>query len=170
MMLPLSAVVAVGRNGAIGSHNGLPWRLPGDLRHFRALTMGKPVLLGRKTYESIGRPLPGRALVVLSRDPAFAPPPEVVVAADPDQAIVRAEALAAQRGAEEIMVGGGAALYRALMDRVTRLYVTEVDLAPEADVFFPPIDPSVWRETSRLPQEKDGKDEAAFAFVTYERR
>jgi len=170
MNVRLSAIVALGRNGAIGTRNGLPWRLPGDLRHFRALTMGKPVLLGRKTYESIGRPLPGRHLVVVSRDPAFAVPREVVLAADPDQAIARAEAVAAARGAEEIMLAGGAMMYRTLIEKVERLYVTEVDLAPEADAFFPPIDPALWRETSRLPQERGSADQAAFAFVTYERR
>lgn len=170
MTQPLSIIVAIGRNGAIGSHNCLPWRLPSDLRHFRSLTMGRPVIMGRKTYASIGRPLAGRALVVVSGNPGFRPSPEVAVAADPDSAIAHAEALATKLGAEEIMVAGGATLYRALIGRARRLYVTEVDLAPEADTFFPAIDPARWQEVSRLPQPRASNDDASLAFVTYERR
>ncbi len=169
MTRPLIMVVAKGRNNAIGSRNHLPWRLPSDLRHFRALTMGKPVIMGRKTYESIGRPLPGRHLVVLSGNPEYVAPAGVEIARTPDEAVARAEALAEEHEAGEVVVAGGATLYEALLDEARRLHVTEVDLAPEADAFFPPIDLAVWRQASRLPQTQAANDEAAFAFVTYER-
>ena len=170
MMPRLALIVAMGRNGGIGIENRLPWRIAADMKHFRAVTMGKPVIIGRKTWQSIGRPLPGRALVVVSGDPAFAAPPDVILARSPDEAVARAQDIAAARGVDEVMVAGGATLYAELIDRATRLYVTEVDLAPEADTFFPAIDPRSWRETSRQAQNPAPGDDAAFAFVTYERR
>ncbi len=166
----LALIVAIGRNGGIGFGNRLPWRLAGDMKHFRALTMGKPVIMGRKTWQSIGRPLPGRSIVVVSRDPALELPEGIALARNPQAAITRADELAAALGAAEVMVAGGATLYAALMGQARRLDVTEVDLAPEADAFFPPIDPALWRETGRQPQTAVPGDDAAFSFVTYERR
>lgn len=170
MTRPLTLVAAVGRNGAIGVRNGLPWRLPSDLRRFKTLTMGKPLVLGRKTFESIGRPLPGRHLVVVTRDPGRALPADVAVAGSVDEALDKADALAAEYGADEIMIGGGAEIYRATIGRAARLCLTEVALAPEADAFFPPIDPEAWREASRIPQARGAQDEADFAVVDYVRR
>ena len=114
--------------------------------------------------------MPGCHLVVLSGNAEFAAPAGVGIARTPDEAVACAEALAEQYGAGEVVVAGGATLYEALLDQARRLHVTEVDLAPEADAFFPAIDPALWRQASRLPQTPAAGDEAAFAFVTYERR
>ncbi len=169
MTHPVTLIAAVARNGAIGIRNGLPWRLPSDLKHFKALTMGKPLIVGRKTYQSLGRPLPGRHLVVVTRDPGFALPDGVARAATMDEALACADALASSHGVGEIMVGGGAEIYRVAMDRADRLRITEVDLAPEADSLFPVIHAAVWREVSRRPQAPGPGDEAAFAYVDYGR-
>ena len=170
MTVPVVLIAAVGRNGAIGLRDGLPWRLPSDLRHFKAETMGKPVVMGRKTFASLGRPLPGRHLVVVSRDPAFALPEGVVGATSVEGALARAQAIAAERGAAEVMVAGGAEIYRAAMPLADALRITEVDLSPEADSVFPAIDPELWRELSRKTGERGERDEAGFAVVGYGRR
>ena len=171
MAAALVLVAAVARNGVIGIEGRLPWHLPADLRHFRALTMNKPLLLGRKTYESIGRPLPGRATVVVSRRPwGSAVPGAVESCATLEEALARGAALASDRGVDEIVVGGGAMLYAALIDRAERLYLTEVDLAPEGDAFFPTVDPRRWRLAGREDAEASGSDGASFAFATYARR
>ncbi len=169
-MTKLAMVAAVGRNGAIGSGNRLPWRLSSDLRHFRALTMGKPVVMGRRTFESIGRPLPGRAVVVVSAGPDFSPPEGVERRGTLDEAIARAGEIAAERNADAVMVAGGGTLYRALMARADRLHITEVDLSPEADTFFPAIAADTWREVRREACHAGRGDDAAFTFVDYARR
>ena len=169
--LPLVMVAAVARNGAIGRDNKLLWRLRSDMAHFRATTMGRPVLMGRKTWESIGKPLPGREIVVVTRDTGFAPPAAGVhVAHAIDAALALAEARARAMGAPEVVVAGGGEIYRALIDRAYRLVITEVDLSPDGDAFFPPIEAAVWEEVSREPHPPAQGDEAAFAFVTYRRR
>ncbi len=167
--VPLALVAAVARNRVIGAGNALPWRLASDMRHFRAVTMGKPVLMGRRTWDSIGRPLPGRPVVVLSRDPGFRAEGAVTAATLAD-ALDRAAALAREAGAPEIAVAGGGTLYAALIDRAETLHLTEVDLAPEGDTLFPPVDSALWAETDRAPQPRGERDDAAFAFVTYARR
>ena len=167
-MLPLALVAAVARNGVIGIDNGLPWSLPSDLRHFRALTLGKPVLMGRRTFESIGRPLPGRHLVVLSRDPAFTPA-GIAVAQTLDEAMKVGQTIGRQYGAPDVIVAGGATLYAALISRAQTLHITEVDGAPAGDTLFPTIDPSLWRETERVTPDRSARDDAAFAFVVYRR-
>jgi dihydrofolate reductase len=158
----ISIIVAVGRNGAIGNAGGIPWRLSSDLKRFKALTIGKPLILGRKTFDSIGRALPGRTVIVITRDSAWSHP-GVTVVRDLEQA------LAAAGDAEEIMIGGGGEIYSLAMPRAARLYITEVDLAPEASVHFPAIDKAVWRETRREPGVRGAKDDADFVFVEYER-
>jgi len=163
------AIVAVAQNGVIGAQNAMPWRISSDLRRFRALTMGKPLIVGRRTYESFGRPLPGRQLIVVTRDPHFAAP-DARVAPSPQAAIAIARETAAETGAHEIMIGGGAEIFRALLDRVDRVELTEVALRPEGDTFLPPFDPTVWREVERSSPPRGEKDEADFAFVTLERR
>ncbi len=170
MIPPLVLIAAVARNGAIGRANALPWRLPGDLRRFRALTMGKPLILGRKTWQSIGRPLPGRVLVVVSRDPDLSLPQDAALCRNPDEAVLESGAIAAARGADAVMVGGGAGVYASLIGRADRLEITEVDLEPEADAFFPPIDPGLWRVVSRLRQQPGPGEGPGYAFVTYARR
>ena len=159
---------AVSENGVIGRSNALPWRLRSDLRHFRSLTMGKPVVMGRKTYLSIGKPLPGRTVIVVSRDPAFAAP-GIVVAPNLDAAFAVARGDALRRNADAIVVAGGADIYAQAMPRADRLVITQVRMQAEGDVRFPTIDPNVWREVSRSEHEPGPGDDAAFAFVTYAR-
>ncbi len=167
---PLAAVVAVAENGVIGLDNRLPWHISSDLKRFKALTLGKPVIMGRKTFVSLGRALPGRETVVVTRDAAFAAPPGVFVAADVEAALQLAERRAQALGADEIVVAGGGEIFAALLDRIDRLYLTLVALAPPGDAFFPPIDASKWREIRRQDHAAEKGDEAAFAFVEYVRR
>ena len=166
--MDIAIFAAVSENGVIGRSNALPWRLKSDLRHFRSLTMGKPVVMGRKTYLSIGKPLPGRTVIVVSRDPAFAAP-GIVVAPDLDAAFSVARGDALRRGADAIVVAGGADIYAQVMARADRLVVTLVRMQVEGDVNFPAIDPNVWREVARSEHEPGTGDDAAFAFVTYAR-
>jgi dihydrofolate reductase len=162
-------VAAVGRNGVIGADGGLPWRLSSDLKRFKALTWGKPMLMGRKTWESIGKALPGRISVVVSRDPAFAPA-DARVARSVAAGLELARQAAAELGADEIAVVGGGEVYRQTIALADRLAITEVDLAPPGDALFPAIDPIVWRETAREAHAAGPRDEAAYAFVDYSRR
>jgi dihydrofolate reductase len=166
--LPLVLVAAVARNGVIGADNRLLWRLPSDLKRFRALTLGKPLVMGRKTFRSIGRPLPGRETIVVTRDPGFSAE-SVLVAHDLDAALALADARAAAMGADAIVIAGGGELYAQTIDRADRLAITEVALSPEGDATFPPIDRAQWREVRREPGVRGRKDEADFAFVDYER-
>ncbi|MFN3892270.1 MAG: dihydrofolate reductase [Beijerinckiaceae bacterium] len=166
---PLVLVVAVGRNGVIGGDGRLPWRLPGDLKRFKAVTMGKPMLMGRKTFEAIGRPLPGRETIVLTRDPVFSAP-GIHVAGTLEQGLKIAAARAAAMGASEIIVAGGGELYRQTMPLAARLDITEVDLSPPGDATFPAPDAAIWREISRTPFARGEKDDASFTAVIYERR
>lgn len=170
MKTHVSFVVAIADNGVIGRDNGLPWRLSGDMAFFKRVTMGKPVIMGRKTWESLPKkPLPGRPNIVVTRDPAYrAEGAEVVTSAE--AALVCGIALAAELGADEVMVIGGAQLYAETFDHATRLYITEVHAAPDGDVSFPAFDASQWREVSREPHEAGEKDSAAYSFVLYEKR
>ncbi len=165
----LVIVAAVARNGAIGARNGLPWRLRTDLQRYKAITMGKPMVMGRKTYESIGKALPGRRTIVVTRDPGFAPA-DATTAPDLPAALLAAEGAAAEMGATEIIIAGGADIYAQMIGMVDALSITEVDLAPEGDAFFPHIDPTLWRETARAPHPAGPNDDVAFAFVDYVRR
>jgi dihydrofolate reductase len=161
-------VAAVSENGVIGRGNALPWRLKSDMQHFRALTMGKPVVMGRKTYLSIGKPLQGRTTIVVSRDRAFAAP-GVVVARSLDAALAAARGDALRRGADTIVVAGGADIYAQAMPLATRLAITHVRISVEGDARFPAIDPTVWFESTRGEHQPTAEDDARFAFVTYER-
>jgi dihydrofolate reductase len=167
--VPLVLVAAVARNGIIGAKGGLPWRLSGDLKRFKALTWGKPLVMGRKTFESIGRALPGRETIVVTRDPAFAPS-GVLVVHDLDAALDLAAERAGAMGADEIVIGGGAEIYAQTIARASRLFITEVVLDAEGEARFPPINPQEWREISREIGERGSRDDADFAFVSYERR
>lgn len=159
----ISLIAAVAANGVIGRDGGLPWRLPADLRRFKDLTMGKPILMGRKTWLSLGRPLPGRRNIVLTRDAAFRADGAVVAHAID-------EALCAAESAEEIMVIGGAEVYRALLPPARRLYLTEVKARVEGDARFPAWDRGAWREISREEHAADERHAHAFSFVVLERR
>ena len=165
----VALIAAVARNGVIGSTGALPWRLASDLKHFKTATLGKALVMGRKTFQSIGGPLSGRTIIVVTRDRAFTAE-GVSVAGDVEQALTLARSAANAAGADEIIVAGGGEIYAQTIDRASRLHVTEVDLAPSGDARFPAIDPAVWREVSRRKGERGPRDEADFAFVEYERR
>jgi dihydrofolate reductase len=164
----LSIIAAVAENGVIGAGNAMPWRLSGDLKRFKALTMGKPVIMGRKTFESIGKPLAGRVNFVVTRQKDFAPE-GVTVVPSVDAALVAAEAGARAAADDEIMVIGGGEVYRAAFERADRLYITHVEAAPGGDTHFPAIDPAVWRATTAERLPSGPKDSAATTFVIYER-
>ncbi len=168
MALPLAMIAAVARNGVIGGNNQLIWKLRSDMNHFRAITMGKPMIMGRRTWDSIGRPLPGRETIVVTRDPAFRAQ-GAHMAHDPQSAIALAEKLAEGLKAPEIIVAGGGELYRLFLDQCATLHITEVDLAPQGDAFFPAIDHVHWREAGRSAHDPGPGDEAAFSFVDYVR-
>lgn len=162
--MDIALIVAVARNGVIGRDGTLPWRLSNDLRYFKSVTMGKPVIMGRKTYESIGRPLPGRPNIVVSRNPGFRAT-GVDVRDSLKAAISHAESL----GGGEAMIIGGAGLYRDALPVVTRIYLTEIDADVNGDVRFPPFDRAAWTELSREKQPATDKDEYEHSFVVLER-
>ncbi|MEE7438718.1 MULTISPECIES: dihydrofolate reductase [Methylobacterium] len=156
----VSLVAAVARNGVIGRDNGLAWHLSSDLKRFKALTMGKPMLMGRRTWESIGRPLPGRRTLVLTRDTGFRAE-GVETVHDWDSALAAAGA--------ELMVVGGAEIYALALPHADRLHLTEVEAEPAGDVRFPAFDRARFRETFREAHPAGPRDEHAFAFVDWER-
>lgn len=161
-------VAAVAENGVIGRDNKLPWRIKSDLQYFRKLTMGRPVVMGRKTFVSFGKPLPGRTNIVVSRDPSFSAA-GVLVASDLGHAMQAARGDALRRNAGSIAVIGGTEIFSLTMPAADRLALTIVAAKPEGDTYFPAIDPQKWREVERSPQPQGPQDEFAFSFVTYER-
>ena len=162
-------VAAVAENGIIGRGNTLPWRLKSDMQHFRALTMGKPVVMGRKTFLSIGKPLAGRTTIVVSRDRAFAAF-GIVVAASLDAALAVARGDALRRNADAIIVAGGAEIYAQVLPQASQLAITHVHKKVDGDARFPKIDLAFWKEAARSEHPPAAEDEAAFAFVTYVRQ
>ncbi len=170
--MPVSDIVliaAVAENGVIGRGNALPWRLKSDMQRFRALTMGKPVIMGRKTYLSIGKPLSGRTTIVVSRDRAFAAP-GIVVAPSLEAALAAARGDALRRNSDAIMVAGGAEIYAQAMPLATQLAITQVHKRVDGDAYFPAIDATTWHESARDERAAAAEDEAAFAWVAYQRR
>lgn len=167
-MIDIVLVAAVAENGVIGRGNALPWRIKSDLKHFRALTLGTPVIIGRKTYLSIGKPLGGRTTIVVSRDRNFAAP-GILVASTLDAALAAGRGDALRRGATIIVVAGGAEIYAQAMPFAARLAVTRVHKKIDGDAHFPLIDPKIWRETACEEHARAEGDEAAVAFVNYER-
>lgn len=162
----IAFVVAVARNGVIGAKGDLPWRISSDLKRFKQITMGKPVIMGRKTWESLPkRPLAGRLNIVITRDRAYEAQGATVVASID-------EALAAVRQAkpDEICVIGGSEIFRQFLPVADRLYLTEVDLAPEGDAVFPPLDFSQWTETSREVHPRAENDDAGFVLRVLDRK
>jgi dihydrofolate reductase len=164
----LVLVAAVAENGVIGRAGGLPWRLKTDMRRFRALTGGHPVVMGRRTYLSLGKPLKGRTNIVVTRDPAFTST-GIVVASSLGAALEVAEGDAERRGVSAIMIGGGADIYAATIDSAARLEITLVHASPDGDTVFPAIDPVRWHEVAREEHPAGPDDDAAFALLTYER-
>lgn len=166
---PVTLIAAIGENNIIGAEGRIPWRLPSDFAFFKAMTLGKPVIMGRKTFESIGRPLPGRTNIVVSRQQGYQPD-GVIVISSLAAALQHAEAIAVADKADAVMVAGGAQIYLEAMPAADRLVITHVALAPEGDARFPEIDPMVWEvsETPHVPRSE--RDSAAFCVKIYRRR
>lgn len=166
--LSLSVIAAHGDNGVIGRDNAMPWHLPADFKYFKATTLGKPIIMGRKTWDSLGRPLPGRLNLVVSRQPGLALAGAEVFPSL-DAAVERAQHWAQEHGAGEVMLIGGAQLYALGLPIADRLYLTRVELSPEGDTWFPAFDPQVWEKVSSEPHPAaDGKP--AYHFEVWERR
>jgi dihydrofolate reductase len=167
-MLPeIVLVVAAADNGVIGKDGAMPWHLPADLRRFKRITTGKPVIMGRKTFESIGKPLPGRHNIVLTRDPRWRAP-GATLAPNLAEAIAAA-GLDPRARADELMVIGGAEIYALARPIATRIELTRIHVSPDGDTWFPDPDPADWREAAREDHAADG-DAPAHSFLTYGRR
>ncbi len=162
-------VVAAARNGIIGRDGDMPWRLSTDLKRFKALTTGKPVIMGRKTYDSIGRPLPGRPNVVISRSTVI-DHPDVSTVGSLDEAVALAERLAVETGADEICIIGGGQIYGQAIDIADRLCVTHVETDVDGDTSFPAIDPALWRAGETLSVPAGERDSYPTRYVVYDRR
>jgi len=159
--MTVSLIVAMAENRAIGVANDLPWHLPADLKYFKATTLGKPIIMGRKTFDSIGRALPGRQNIVVTRNQKWEHD-------DVDVVPSLEAAIAAAGEADEVMITGGAQIYAQALELVDRMYITEVALTLEGDAYFPKFDVSAWREVSREAHSAVG-GRPAYSFVVYER-
>lgn len=164
----ISLIVAKADNNVIGAGNKMPWHIPSELAHFKQRTLGKPIIMGRKTFESLGRVLPGRPHVVISRQ-ALQLPDNCYPVQSLEQAIERAQTLKASPD-DEVVVIGGADIYRQALPLVDTLYVTEVHLAPQGDAFFPPLDLNQWQETERTDVPAGTDSAIAYSIVTYQRK
>lgn len=158
----VSIIAAMDRNHLIGNKNQLPWHLPADFTHFKTVTMGKPIIMGRKTFESIGKPLPGRTNIVLSRNPDMNFEGTICVNSFED-------ALAAVTDEDEVMVIGGSAIYKMLLPQIDRMYITYVDAEFEGDAWFPEFDKSQWLEKDSVLRQADEKNAYDCRFVTFEK-
>lgn len=159
----ISLIVAMGENRVIGGSGHIPWHLPADFKHFKELTMGHPIVMGRKTFESIGRALPGRTNIVVTRDVDHRRD-GVVVVASPEAALAAA---AAAPGADEVFIIGGAEIYKLFLPRAERVYLTKVIGKFDGDVFFPELDEKKWRLAGSEPHAKDEKNPFDYTFLTY---
>ncbi len=164
----LALIWTLPRNRTIGRNNALPWYLPEDLKYFKRVTLGKPVIMGRKTWDSIGRPLPGRSNIVITRDPGFQAA-GVRVVGSLDEAIALAEKICLIDGAEEAVVIGGAQIYALALPRADRLYLTQVHAEVEGDAHFPPLDLDGWEECGREDFAAGGANPYPYSFVVYEK-
>ena len=169
-MIEIVLIVAVADNGVIGAGGAIPWRQKSDMQRFKAMTMGRPIVMGRKTFISFPRrPLPGRTNIVITRDAEFRAPGAIVTHSVAEAvAIARGDAM--RRSAAEVAVLGGAEIYAATMPLADRLEITEVHASPPGDTVFPAIDPSRWEEVARERHPSGPNDHAAFSYVTYRRR
>jgi dihydrofolate reductase len=161
-------VVAVAENGVIGRDNAMPWRIKSDLKYFRSVTMNKPVIMGRKTFASIGKPLPGRTNIVVTRNSEFTAP-DVLVAPGIEQALSAARGDALRRGTNEIAVIGGTDIFAQTLAMADRIALTRVHANPPGDTYMPAIDPQVWRETERIAHQAGPDDDYGFTIMQYER-
>jgi dihydrofolate reductase len=164
----LSLIVAATENGVIGRGGVMPWSMPSDLRYFRSVTLGKPVIMGRKTYEAIGKPLPKRHNIVVSRDSGLVLD-GVEVFASLDAAVARAQEVARSTGVDEVMVIGGGQIYAQALPLADRVYLTRIHAQMDGDATFAALDPSIWRVADRGPLTPDVKDQFAAEFIIFER-
>lgn len=167
MPASLTLIVAYSTNRVIGRDNALPWKLPGDLAHFKRSTLGHPIIMGRKTWDSLGRPLPGRLNIVVSRQSGLVLEGAEVFSTL-EAAVERAEAWAVQQGVDELMLIGGAQLYAQALEQADRLYLTRVALSPDGDAWFPAFDSSQWKQVSNQPNPAEG-DKPAYSFEVWEK-
>lgn len=165
----VSMIAAVAANGVIGKDQGMPWRVPSDLKFFKQTTMGKPVIMGRKQFETMGKPLPGRVNIVVTRQQGYQPD-GVIVINDFDAALSHAREIARADGADEVMVIGGGEIYRLGLPFADRLYITHLDLKPEGDTYFPQIDAGEWENVERPEATPSEKDSATYTIAVYARR
>jgi dihydrofolate reductase len=164
----IALVVAMAENRAIGRGGDLPWRLSNDLRYFRKMTLGKPIVMGRRTFESFGRVLDRRLNIILTRDEEFAVD-GAVVAHSLREGLEIARREARRTGVDEIMIIGGEDVFREVLPQARRIYLTEVHASPQADTWFPKLDPSTWREVAREAHQAGPKDDHDFSFVVLDR-
>lgn len=162
--MTISFVVAAATNNAIGKDGKLPWHLPNDMKHFKNVTWGMPVLMGRKTFDSLGKPLPGRKNIVLTRHPTWKVEGTVAVKKMEDALFV-----AKETDSKELMVIGGGEIYKTLFDKAKRIYLTRVEAEPEADTFFPSLNPKEWNLISQQNHEADEKNAYNYSFQVWER-
>lgn len=163
MSIPIALVAAVARNGVIGRDNAMPWRQSSDLKRFKEVTIGKPIIIGRLSHEAIGRPLPGRETIVITRDRTFAQP-GVHVAHGVMDAVGLGEALAEEMGADEIICAGGAEIYALFLPVASRMRITEIHAEPDGDVFFPEYDPARWREVFSEDHPAGPRDDFPYTY------
>ena len=166
--LPVSLIVAATRNQVIGRDNQMPWHLPADLRYFKQRTLGKPIIMGRKTWESLGRPLPGRLNIVISRQ-ADVELDGAEIFADLATAIQRGQEWATQQGVDEVMIIGGGQLYQHALSLAQRVYLTRIDLELEGDTFFPVLDPQQWQQTDAQAHPAQ-EQQPGYSFEVWQRR
>lgn len=169
MTIRIAIIAGVAENGVIGSDQTIPWRIPSDMAFFKRTTLGKPIIMGRKQYETVGKPLPGRTNIVITRQQDYRPD-GVLVFGSIDAALGKAREIGESDGVDEIMIIGGGELYAQLMDRADRLYISHVDLAPDGEVRFPEIKPEEWAIVDLPEVEPSPKDEASYRVKVYERR
>ncbi|MCK5880935.1 MAG: dihydrofolate reductase [Sinobacterium sp.] len=167
--MKLALIVAMAENGVIGINNKLPWHLPEDLKYFKQVTMGKPIVMGRKTFESIGRPLPGRTNIVISRNKTWPAPEGVKLVANIEDAIALAESIAVNDGTTELMVIGGAQIYAAAFERADTLYLTKVHGDVEGDAYFEGFNESEWELTAQQRHEASDNNPYPYTFCVYQR-
>lgn len=169
MTIKIAMIAGVAENGVIGSDQTIPWRVPSDMAFFKRTTMGKPIIMGRKQFETVGKPLPGRTNIVVTRQRDYQPE-GVLVVHDIETALEQARRIAEADGVDEIMIIGGGELYAQLMGRADRLYITHIDLHPTGDVLFPAIAPEQWTVVDLPEVAPSPKDEASYRVKVYERR
>lgn len=169
MSIKIAMIAAVAENGVIGSDQKIPWYIPSDFAYFKRTTLGRPLVMGRKQFETVGKPLPGRTNIVVTRQPGYQPD-GVMVLDSLDRALEEARAIAERDDVDEIMVIGGGEIYAQLIGRADRLYITHVDLAPEGDVRFPEINPEDWAVVDLPEVAPSEKDTARYRIKVYERR